>query len=173
MMKNKRKENILIQIVVVKQNEGRLFSGFSGLLKTAQLENPKLRGQIIEVDQEEETGEVVKKLEENSYSLDYQIRYQNEKRYVMEWKEIEDSQEKSSIPWKDQGVYLITGGIGGLGRIFTREIISKAKDTTIILTGRSPLNEEKRGTLKELEAKGGKIEYKQVDVTDKKGIAHL
>ena len=30
------------------------------------------------------------------------------------------------IPWKDQGVYLITGGAGGLGLIFAKEIAAES-----------------------------------------------
>ena len=37
------------------QDEQQLFTGLSGLLKTAQLENPKLIGQLIEVEPEEES----------------------------------------------------------------------------------------------------------------------
>lgn len=39
---------------------------------------------------------------------------------------------------RDGGVYLITGGFGGLGRVFARDIAAKTKGK-IILTGRTPL----------------------------------
>ncbi|ETR70424.1 MAG: hypothetical protein OMM_03254 [Candidatus Magnetoglobus multicellularis str. Araruama] len=62
---------------------------------------------------------------------------------------------------------MITGGAGGLGLIFAKEIISQAKDTTLILTGRSPINEE---LISEL---GVKIEYRQTDVSRKKDVVRL
>jgi len=173
-MRNKPKEKSLIQLIVFNQSERQLFSGLYGFLQTAQLENPKLLGQLIEVGDDEDTGKMAEKLEENScYPLDYQVRYQNGKRYVMEWKESVKLPKAVPVPWKNQGVYLFTGGNGGLGFIFAEEIVNKVKDTTIILTGRSPLNEKKQAKIKEWVAMGNQIQYKQVDVTEKKEIDNL
>jgi polyketide synthase PksN len=173
-LKDKPKDQVLIQIVVSSLNEQQLCSGLSGLLKTAQLENPKLIGQLIKVEPEEETERIVEKLRENSRSpIDNYIRYQDKKRYVVGWSEVEASQETMKIPWKDQGVYLITGGVGALGLIFAKEIAHKVKDATLILTGRSPLNGDKQVQLLELESLGARIEYKQVDVTQKQSVSDL
>ena len=77
------------------------------------------------------------------------------------------------MPWKDGGIYLITGGAGGLGLIFAREIANQVPGARIILTGRSVLSGEKQSKLKELEALGVRVEYKPVDVTDKKAVTGL
>jgi polyketide synthase PksN len=160
--------------VVRTQGEQQLVSGLSGLLKTAQLENPKLMGQLIEVDEREAAEEIIEKLKDNSQSpIDNHIRYQNDKRYVASWSEIEVSQETVRIPWKDQGAYLITGGTGGLGLLFAEEIAQKVKEATLVLTGRSSLTEEKETKLKELEILGARIVYQQVDVTDRKAVESL
>ncbi|AOY76260.1 SDR family NAD(P)-dependent oxidoreductase [Clostridium formicaceticum] len=173
-LKNKPAGKVLVQIVIPAQEEQQLLSGLSGLLKTAQLENPKILGQLIEIEADEDLEGIIEKLQENSRNpMNNHIRYQEDKRYVTDWKEIEVSQESENIPWKEGGIYLITGGAGGLGRIFAEEILQKVKDVTLILTGRSPLKEEKEARLKELETLGGKIEYKQVDVTQKKAVISL
>ncbi|MBP2633937.1 MAG: Mycocerosate synthase, 6-deoxyerythronolide-B synthase, partial [Firmicutes bacterium] len=170
-LKEKTKGDVLIQIVISTQNEQQLFSGLSGLLKTAQLENPKMIGQLIEVEQGEDTEGIVEKLQDNSRSsIDNHIRYQDGKRYIAGWSEVEVSKEAVKIPWKDQGVYLITGGAGGLGLIFAKEITRKVKGAILIFTGRSPLDEGKQSKIKELEALGSVIVYKQVDVTDKQAV---
>ncbi|MCX7923144.1 MAG: SDR family NAD(P)-dependent oxidoreductase, partial [Clostridia bacterium] len=169
---NKPAGKVLVQVVVPAQGEQQLFSGLSGLLKTAQLENPKLVGQLIEVD--ENSDVIWDVLEKNGRSpADKHIRYWDGKRYVAGWNEIEASQEEMSIPWKDRGVYLITGGAGGLGLIFAKEITDKARGSVIILTGRSPLNEDKKARLKELESLGARVEYKQVDVTRVEAVSSL
>ncbi|MCP4721511.1 MAG: SDR family NAD(P)-dependent oxidoreductase, partial [Desulfobacteraceae bacterium] len=67
----------------------------------------------------------------------------------------------------------ITGGAGGLGLIFAKEIAEKMKGATLILTGRSELSEEKRAKLEELEALGVKAEYRAVDVCNKKAVEGL
>jgi polyketide synthase PksN len=173
-LKAKPKGKVLIQLVVWTQGEQQLVSGLSGLLKTAQLENPKLMGQLIEVDERETAEEIIEKLKDDSKNpIDNHIRYQNDKRYVASWREIEVSQETVRIPWKDQGVYLITGGAGGLGLLFAEEIAQKVKEVTLVLTGRSPLTEEKETKLKELEILGARIVYQQVDVTDRKAVESL
>jgi acyl transferase domain-containing protein/ubiquinone/menaquinone biosynthesis C-methylase UbiE len=176
-IKEKPEGKVLIQVVVSTQDEGQLFSGLSGLLKTAQLENPKLIGQLIEVEPGEDSQGIIEKLEDNSRSpLDDQVRYQDGKRWVAGWSDNIGPISPigpMALPWKDRGIYLITGGAGGVGLIFAREIARQVKETTLILAGRSPLNEDKQTRLKELQALGARIEYKQVDVTQKKSVASL
>jgi len=173
-LKEKPIGKVLVQIVVSTRDEQQLFFGLSGLLKTAQLENPKLIGQLIGVDRWEDFEKMVGKLKENSQSPhENQIRYQEDKRLVSSWREVEASQKEANIPWKDQGIYLITGGAGGLGLIFAKDIAHKVKNASLILTGRSSLGEDKREKLKELEGLGVRIEYKQVDVTQKQAVADL
>ncbi|AJQ25406.1 SDR family NAD(P)-dependent oxidoreductase [Pelosinus fermentans] len=173
-LKDKPKGKVLIQIGVPIQGEEEIFAGISGLLKTAQLENPKLLGQLIEVDQLADSARIIEILKENSLSpMDNHVRYQEDKRFVAGWSRVETSQEGIKIPWKDQGVYLITGGAGGLGLIFAKEIAHKAKGVTLVFTGRTPLDDGKQGKIKELEALGALITYKQVDVTDKQAVIDL
>jgi polyketide synthase PksN len=165
---------VLVQIVVFPRDEQQLFSGLSGILKTARLENPKLIGQLIEVEAGEDAEGLAEKLQDNSRSpLDSHIRYQDGKRYVAGWKEIDASKETAKIPWKDGGCYLITGGVGGLGLIFAKEIAQKVKNATLILTGRSALTEAKEAKIKELAALGARIDYKQVDINQKQAVDDL
>jgi polyketide synthase PksN len=171
---NKGKGKVLMQIVVSTQKEQQLFSGLNGLLKTAQLENPKIIGQLIEVEPGEKYEGIIEKLEESSHSpMEKQIRYQNGKRWVGGLNEIDTLQENVKIPWKEGGIYLITGGVGGLGLIFAQEIAGQVESTTLILTGRSSLTAEKQARLKELEELGSRIIYRQVDVTDKQAVTDL
>ncbi len=174
-LKEKNKGKVLIQIVVSTQKEVQLCCALAGLLKTAQLENPQIIGQMIEVGAGEDAESIIEKLQENSCSPSAnQIRYQDGRRLVNVWNEVEEaSTEAVKIPWKDQGVYLISGGAGGLGLIFAQEIVRKVKDATLILMGRSQLDEEKQTKLKELESLGGRIVYRQVDVTKKKAVDNL
>ena len=97
---------MLVQIVIPAQGERQLFSGLAGLLKTAQLENPKLIGQLIEVEPGDDAEGIAEKLKDNSRSVvGSYMRYQDNKRYVIGWSETKASEEAVKIPWKDQGVY--------------------------------------------------------------------
>ncbi|WP_342418534.1 SDR family NAD(P)-dependent oxidoreductase [Paenibacillus sp. FSL H8-0168] len=165
---------VLIQIAISGQEEQQLFSGLSGLLKTARLEHSKLVGQLIELGQDEDWGAIIDILKENSRSLeDIQIRYEKGTRWVSCWNEVHISQEATGNPWKDGGVYLITGGAGGLGLIFAREITDKVHKAVLILTGRSTLDEGKRAEIKKMEALGARIIYRQVDVTQEQAVTDL
>ncbi|PEU18951.1 polyketide synthase, partial [Bacillus wiedmannii] len=171
---SKCKGPVCIQIVTSNQGKHHLISGLSGLLKTAQLENTKIIGQLIEVDPEETSAEIIEKLIENKCRpMDTHIRYLNGQRWVKEWGEMEISQKDESFSWKDHGVYVITGGTGGLGLIFAKEIVQQAKDVTLILTGRSSLNKDKQAKLKELEFRGARIDYRKVDVVKKEAVDGL
>ena len=71
--------------------------------------------------------------------------------------------EPHSLPLRKQGVYLITGGYGGLGKHFAR-FLSKHYQAKIILLGRSPLDSDKKQFLAELRALGGEAYYVSVDL---------
>ncbi len=178
-LKNKPAGKVLIQVIVSDQGEQEIFAGLSGLLKTASLENRNLVGQVIEMDVKEDISEAIGRLKQNSRSLlNCQIRYHKDKRMVAKLKEVKASLEtpfleEYPIPWRDGGVYLITGGTGGLGMIFAKEIAQHAANAVLVLTGRSPLDEEKKVRLKELGEKGAKFVYRQMDVTDRKAVYEI
>lgn len=172
-IRKKSKGDMLIQIVTSAEGEQQLFSGLSGLLKTAEQENAKLTGQMIEVSSEESGESIAGKLKENQTSPDSYIKYHNGKRYIADWSDIKKENFDIGKPWKDDGVYLITGGAGGLGLIFAKEIAEQTKNATVILTGRSPLSESKSKKLKELHGKGAEVTYQQTDVTDKIEVYQL
>ena len=164
-LEKKPKGKILIQILISFQGEEQVFSGLSGLLKTAHLEDPNILGQVIGIDPKKNEDGLDAKVIENSHCPDDAlIRYQGNTRQVFTWEEVPASGTATSLPWKDGGVYLITGGMGGLGLIFAQEITSKTKESTVILAGRSCMSEKKRNQINELRSLGARIEYRQVNV---------
>ena len=168
------KERVLIQVVVPNHGRDRLLTGLSGLLQTASQEHPLLHGQVIETGADEEASALIAKLTENSNGvLDRLIRYENGKRYVRAWKETEASAAPPAVPWKDKGNYFISGGLGGLGFIFAREIAHQVKGATIILNGRSPLDAEQQAKLRSLEIGGNRIHYRAADLSDRQAVSLL
>ncbi|MWV45370.1 SDR family NAD(P)-dependent oxidoreductase [Paenibacillus sp. HJL G12] len=170
MLSEKPKGNVLIQIVVPSDGERSLFAGLAGLLKTVRLEHPKCYGQLIETD-EIVVSELVRKLRDESRNpIEQVVRYTNNERCIVNWRELEVSRDEIRIPWKEQGVYLLTGGAGSLGLIFAREIISQVSNVTLILTGRSPLTVNQQEQIEQLKSHGAQVVYEQVDVSDKEAI---
>jgi acyl transferase domain-containing protein/acyl carrier protein/ubiquinone/menaquinone biosynthesis C-methylase UbiE len=178
LLKGKQEAKILLQLVIRDLPEHQLFAGLAGLLMTAHLENPNLVGQLISVAANENGSNIVAKLKTNAQTpLEQRIDYHNGKRRIARWKEIPVSHDEVSIPWKEKGKYLITGGLGGLGLLFSQEIAQQICDGTIILTGRSTLDEKKRQVLQTLQEFCGQsrthLEYCQVNVCDRQDVANL
>ncbi|WP_316173153.1 non-ribosomal peptide synthetase, partial [Bradyrhizobium sp. SZCCHNRI2049] len=164
---------VLAQVIVPLSAEGSVFEGLSGLLRTAGLENPRLHGQVIGIERQAATAGIAGKLIETAGSRsDHQIRYRSGERQVLDWSRHEGIGAAAS-PWRDEGVYLITGGAGGLGLIFAREIAARVRAPKLVLTGRSALDEEKAATIRSLEALGAGVSYHQVDVTDAAALREL
>ncbi|MGD8400169.1 MAG: SDR family NAD(P)-dependent oxidoreductase, partial [Bacillota bacterium] len=166
---------VLIQVVLfTQQAQQRLFAGMAGLLRTVRLENPKLIGQLIEVEEAENPEGIINKLTENRrHAMAAHVRYHGGKRWVRRWREIRVSQTAERIPWKDQGVYLITGGAGGLGLIFAKEMASKIKGAVLALVGRTALSPAKQALLNEIGLSGNRVEYRRADVTLKEQVDNL
>ena len=175
-IREKTKGQILIQLVVPIQGERYIFTGLTGILKTAGIENPKIKWQIIETEGKETAEEIIKRIEENTHTEETQIQYKEGRRYTQRLREIEEIGERGKdeeIPWKEGGVYIITGGAGGLGLIYAKEIIARVKNAKVILTGRSKLNKEKENIIKEMKGSGSKVEYREADITDKEIVSKL
>ncbi|MBU6399737.1 MAG: SDR family NAD(P)-dependent oxidoreductase, partial [Verrucomicrobia bacterium] len=71
------------------------------------------------------------------------------------------TEAEPAIP--ERGVWLVTGGAGGLGRVFARWLAEEAK-ARIVLVGRSAENESIAGLLEELRERGGEAVYVRGDV---------
>ena len=118
------------------------------MLRTAALENPQLTGQLILVPSGIATEELARLLErEGSQAADAAIRYENGVRQALRWAEIEADVAAPPVAFRDEGVYLITGGLGGLGLLFAREILQRTRKAKVVLTGRSALTPEKQALL--------------------------
>lgn len=79
-------------------------------------------------------------------------------------------QRSASTPWRHQGVYLITGGTGGLGSQIARHL-AKNHQARLILLGRSAMSPEKDKLLEELRDLGGESIYVQADVAEEDALA--
>nr|WP_234025570.1 SDR family NAD(P)-dependent oxidoreductase [Bacillus paralicheniformis] len=158
---------VLLQVILPKKAEVTpVLGALSGILRTAQLENPDFIGQVIEVDSSYSEEDCSRILKENAHQPQNDwVCYLNGKRYVMDWCEADDNVDTKPFHWREQGVYLITGGVGGLGMIVAHEIADHVHQPTLILAGRSTLTEEKRAACKELERKGAKVIYERADLT--------
>ncbi|MCP3682244.1 MAG: SDR family NAD(P)-dependent oxidoreductase, partial [bacterium] len=102
-----------------------------------------------------------------------EIRYKEGHRYVKRLKEFTFDREKvESVYVKEDGVYLITGGVGGLGLIFA-EYFARQANVKLVLTGRSDLSTEKASKIKELESLGSQVIYIKADISSPEDVEDL
>src|SRR5205823_4421153 len=102
-----------------------------------------------------------------------EIRYQNKTdedqqgpaRYVSELALHTITEKKlSALPLRQKGVYLITGGLGGLGLIFA-EYLARNFQAKLVLIGRSALNARQEEKLNQLRSYGAEVLTLQADVS--------
>ncbi|MBD0742358.1 SDR family NAD(P)-dependent oxidoreductase [Streptomyces sp. CBMA152] len=165
---------VLLQVVLVGSGgAAECFTGLTGLLRTAQLENPRLRTQYLDcLDGAEAEAVAARLLAEAGRAAEPEVRYRDGRRYVRRLDEVAPARP-AAAPWRTGGVYLITGGAGALGLVAAREIADGVEHATVILTGRSPLDAEQSRALDALRAAGLRVEHRRADVTDCAAVDRL
>ena len=157
-----RSEKLLLQLLLTRSNESPLqfepYAGLFALLQSAAFESSNLVAQAIEYDRQSMSHFESPVLRQGSTG---RFRFVANKVQSREWTEVDPT--SAMVPWRPAGVYLITGGAGGLGRLFAEEIAKFSKDTVLLLTGRSKLTAELESSLASIDAL---VEYHQLDVRD-------
>ncbi|HKP96476.1 MAG TPA: SDR family NAD(P)-dependent oxidoreductase, partial [Fibrobacteria bacterium] len=157
----------LIQIAIADREGGALFAGLSAMLKTAAREMPRLDGQFILMAPDADAAEAAQRLNADSNRPeDSVIRYASGERMVERWREIPAAAGEAPLAFREDGVYLITGGLGGLGLLFTREILARTRTAKVIVTGRAESGPEIHRTLEGLDRGKGRVAYRRLDLGD-------
>ncbi len=138
------------------------------------MENPAILLQLIEVEAGISGPSLLDTLAANAYSPEHaHVRYLNGQRLIHGWEQLPAAPESQSLPWKDGGVYLITGGTGGLGLLFAEEIAMQCRRPVIILGARSAPSRERQERMSVIESTGAVVRYRQLDVNSKGAVESL
>lgn len=146
-------------------------AGLDGFLRSLRLENPRIDAKRLQLDSNDVTLAARTLLQElhSAAQLDLSVRYRAGLREVRSLVRLTDGElpatEASALPLRQRGVYLITGGAGGLGLIFA-EFLARQCQATLVLSGRSPLSSERSDDLQGLRDLGAEVEYLQADVSE-------
>lgn len=102
-------------------------------------------------------------------SSDPLVAYRNGNRWVRSYERMATPKpEKEELPIREQGVYLITGGLGRIG-LELAQYLAEVYQARLILTSRSGVDSEaKAERIRQIEALGGKVLTLQADVTDER-----
>jgi acyl transferase domain-containing protein/acyl carrier protein len=119
------------------------------------------------------------------------VAYRGRHRWVQSWESTHIEQDVSRVPLRDNGVYLITGGLGGIGLELADSIASAVKNPRVALLGRTPFPDrnqwgswllehvasdptcEKIRRIQKLEAKGAVVQVVQGDVSSKTDVERI
>ncbi len=164
-LRNKPTGEVLVQIAGPSDGPKAVLAGLSGLLKTAALENPQIIGQIIMIPRQIRTAELDQLLQqEKRHGRAALVRYDRGEREVLSWREVEPDTKPVPAAFQEDGVYLITGGLGGLGMLFAKEILQK--NARVVLAGRQPLTSKIQEIVDGLSAETGRVIYRQINVAN-------
>ena len=79
---------------------------------------------------------------------------------------------ESAPVFRDGGVYLITGGLGGLGLVFAR-YLARRYGARLVLSGRRELDDALRARLDTVTEIGAEVEYVRADVAERADVVAL
>ncbi len=157
-----------------------LHAAFFGLGKVIGQEHDHIQCRSIDIDDSVNPAAL---LEEITASAELRVAYRNGNRYVEEFRSLDLSQtQPRAVDINDQGVYVITGGTGGLGLEMGKYLASKHK-VNLCLLNRSSLpkreawpeilltNDDRKlcrkiEAIQAMEANGSEVLLYQADITD-------
>ena len=160
-----------LQLVVPVDGQQSVLQGLGALLRTAALEHPNMTLQTIAVESDINAATLASYLAKEATNRDTQVRYHNQERSIQVLEEVPAEQAHSvQSPWRNDGIYLISGGAGGLGRILAKAITMTAPDAKLLLLGRRKLSPSE---LDNIEAIGRNVSYHAVDISDLSQLCNL
>lgn len=158
-----------VKLLFVYRHEDRADSAFYGALggfaRTLRLEHPKLHCKVVRLRTDSITPKDIL-LSEWEAQDGEEICYTDEGRFVKQLQEEDIDQEtlNQPVPFRNNGVYLITGGMGGLGLILAK-YLAQTLQAGLVLVGRSDLDGGKKAAIAELKALGSEVLYVKADVS--------
>jgi acyl transferase domain-containing protein/enoyl-CoA hydratase/carnithine racemase/acyl carrier protein/NADP-dependent 3-hydroxy acid dehydrogenase YdfG len=159
--------------------------GFDAMFRTAMEETPALVARVIRVPADIGAAELRQLVHDESRAdapRGAAVRHVRAagglRREVLRWRVLGQHleghvQSAAPVAFKEGGCYLITGGAGGIGLQFAREIVAQCRSARIVLAGRSTLAPEARRTLDALATPLHRIEYVALDVADRSAVDAL
>ena len=148
----------------------------NGFANALRLEHPKLSCQTVELRgpalAPDRLAEI---LFAEGHSLGDEtvntVRYDGHERAARRLKPVTlaaavDGVSGPPVGLRERGVYLITGGVGGLGLLFA-QFLARRCQARLVLTGRSELSAAQRSRIAEIEVLGAEVLYLRADVAQR------
>ncbi|HEX4202082.1 MAG TPA: SDR family NAD(P)-dependent oxidoreductase, partial [Chthoniobacterales bacterium] len=137
------------------------YAAFAGYSRTLEQERPSIRLKLVQ-SVTSNAAEIVREL--GNQARDVEVRYADGERLVNR-PEIFTPKSLRELPIRELGVYVVTGGLGGLGRVFSRYLAEQYR-ARLILIGRSEPTADGNGFISQLKNAGAEAIYLRADVAD-------
>jgi short-subunit dehydrogenase len=167
------------------------YAALSGFLRSIMQENQKISTKLIAINEalnstskaNHSDQQLLDMIYNESVSEDkneFEIRYENwSKRFARYLEKTNEDKIINTYPsgqkpvsFKKKGVYLITGGIDGVGLIFAKYLANTYK-AKLVLCGRSDLSHEKENKIRDLRSLGAEVFYQKADVSRQEDVKTL
>ncbi len=157
-----------------------LNSAFSGFARTVCLENPEFSLKSIRLSLQPDESVVRRNAIANRILDEYygpafedEIHFNGGERLVNSLVELEyPLTGNGKTVFRENGVYIITGGTGGIGYLIAKHIAQK-KGVKLVLVGRTVPNSIINDKIKELKTLGAEVEYHRADVSDRNAVFEM
>ncbi|EYF04556.1 Long-chain-fatty-acid--CoA ligase [Chondromyces apiculatus DSM 436] len=149
------------------------YAAVGGFLRSLRQENPHLFCRTVALFPTESVAEVAyRELQPDRIAeRAVEVRYGEGQRWAMDLERVRAMPAREP-PLKRGGVYLITGGAGGLGLLFGA-FLANHHQARVVLCGRSALGEDRAAELRRIQEKGGELVYLQADVAVREEVDAL
>jgi len=154
-----------VQLVVP---SGAAAAGLGAMIDTAALESSRLSGQVVEVGPGIPAAELASRLAAEGGNS--RVRFDGQRRLARRWRDLPNA---ATTPWRPNSVFLITGAMGGLGRLLAHHIATTVPGAVLVLTGSKPLDAARAAQVQAVQALGAVAAYRQVDMADAGAVAAL
>nr|WP_255323123.1 SDR family NAD(P)-dependent oxidoreductase [Lysobacter sp. K5869] len=166
-------ETTLLQCVIADTAEGRLLAGLGGMLRTAVQEHPALTAQLVIVPADATPDALAADLADAAAQPQRSPLLSSAQGWrTLDWTLLPQATDAHDAqaglgdsPYREDGVYLITGGLGGLGGLFARDILDHAQRAQVVLTGRATPDDGVAARLHGY-GYGDRLHYRQLDLDD-------
>lgn len=152
-----------------------------GFLRSLGSEAPWISCRLVDLENQSvelDSGYLFNEL--FNISRESEVAYRDNKRMV--WRFVKENlvrRDSKQVPIKPGGLYLLTGGLGGIGTILAKLLIEKFK-LKLLIVGRTNLDSvansesnQRWQNWKEIEALKGDVLYRQTDLTDYEELEQL
>ena len=165
----------IIQVVVPQDGPGVLLGRLDGALKSISDEYRSLRFQLILVSRSLAQDKLLEILRFGRTTAHRTLVYSGtvgDELTERVW-ELAPEQPIASSIWKDGGVYLITGGLGAIGRAVAADIIGGTSGATVVLVSRNVSDASTVEASLQGESTHARVVIKSVDVAEQRACTLL